>query len=227
MPYNIVTLGAMTAANVGPSNPIALNWRSGRPVMLLWRVTCSISSVAIGDFTVQWTTHDIQLTTNSSIYPPTGSVTTSLPATTAVWSAISSTPYGNSPTSGSAGCSLHIEHDLPGTALAGDIPSFTGGGEAFQHELVEPHTDVGHSSRRRRMSPLDSGLPGAVRRGSLCRGTRASGGRKATGPANLLKRNTGRLHEQWIKSGKACARSRRQRRAGGIPKRWSPGSCRV
>ena len=90
MPYNIVTLGAMTAANVGPSNPIALNWRSGRPV--LWRVTCS-SSVAIGDFTVQWTTDDIQLTTNSSIYPPTGSVTT-LPATTAVWSAISSTPYG-------------------------------------------------------------------------------------------------------------------------------------
>ena len=92
MPYNIVTLGASTAANVGPSNPIALNWRGGRPV--LWRVTCS-SSVAVGDFTVQWTTDDVQLTTNSSIYPGTGSVTT-LPATIAVWSAISSTPYGTS-----------------------------------------------------------------------------------------------------------------------------------
>jgi hypothetical protein len=55
MPYNIVTLGASTAANVGPSNPIALNWRGGRPV--LWRITCS-SSVAVGDFTFQWTTDD-------------------------------------------------------------------------------------------------------------------------------------------------------------------------
>jgi hypothetical protein len=118
MPYNIVTLGAMTAANVGPSNPIALNWRSGRPV--LWRITCS-SSVAVGDFTLQWTTDDIQLTTNSSIYPPTGSVTT-LPATTAVWSAISSTPYGTLSTSGSAGVhftsSTIFPDGISGTFLA-------------------------------------------------------------------------------------------------------------
>ena len=99
MAYNTVTLSTVLSSIAGPSAPIVLNWRGGRPAT--WRVTVS-SSVAVGDWTLQWTTDDIQLTTNSSIYPPTGSVS-ALPSSVAVWSALSSTPYLTLPTTGSIG----------------------------------------------------------------------------------------------------------------------------
>src|ERR1700740_3053463 len=99
MTYNVTTLTTAVSSNAGPSVPIVLNWRGGRAAT--WRVTVS-SSVAIGDWTLQWTTDDIQLTTNSSIYPPTGAVN-GLPSSVAVWSALSSTPYLTPSASGSIG----------------------------------------------------------------------------------------------------------------------------
>ncbi len=76
-----------TSGVPGPSAPIVLNWRGGRPV--LCQVTTS-SSVAIGDFTLQWTANDIELTGYSSQYPLTGV------SSVAIWSALSSSPYVNS-----------------------------------------------------------------------------------------------------------------------------------
>ena len=94
MPYTTVTL---SSANVsGPSSPIALNWRGGGSV--LWSVTTN-SSVGTGDFTVQYTLDDIQLTTNSSVYPYAGSATYGSSVNT-VWTALSSNPF-TSPTAGS------------------------------------------------------------------------------------------------------------------------------
>lgn len=86
MPNTTVSLS--TSAVPGPSTPIALNWRSGRPVM--WQLTTN-SSVAISDFTLQYSLDDLQLTTNSSIYPPAGSAT--FASTNTWWVGISSTPY--------------------------------------------------------------------------------------------------------------------------------------
>jgi hypothetical protein len=102
MAYNITNLTTAVSSIAGPSSPIVLNWRSGQPVA--WRVTVS-SSIAVGDWQLQSTTDDIQLTTNSSIYPPSG-VVTGLPSSIAVWSALSSTPYLTVSATGSIG--LHF-----------------------------------------------------------------------------------------------------------------------
>lgn len=83
MPNTSVNLS--TASIPGPSTPIAINWRGGRPVF--WSVTTN-SSVATGDFTLQFTSDDIQLTANTSIYPPVGSPT--LGTSVAYWTALSS-----------------------------------------------------------------------------------------------------------------------------------------
>lgn len=87
-----------TSAVPGPSTPIALDWGSGTPV--IWRVTAS-SSVAVGDFTVQYTLNDIQTTPVSSIYPPTGAVTAV--TSVAYWTAVSSGAFTTVPTSGAIG----------------------------------------------------------------------------------------------------------------------------
>jgi hypothetical protein len=89
MPVTSVSLS--TSAVPGPSSPIVLNWRSGRPVA--WSVTTN-SSLATSDFQVQATYDDIQLTPYSTVYPPTGSPTY-LSSVFAVWGSISSTPYLN------------------------------------------------------------------------------------------------------------------------------------
>jgi hypothetical protein len=87
MPVTSVSLS--TSAVPGPSAPIVLNWRGGRPVA--WFVTTS-SSLATSDFQIQATYDDIQLTPYSTIYPPTGSPTY-LSSVFAVWGGISSNPY--------------------------------------------------------------------------------------------------------------------------------------
>jgi len=86
MPVTSVSLS--TAVVPGPSAPVVLNWRGGRPVA--WSITTN-SSLATSDFTVQASYDDIQLVPYSSVYPPTGSP--SLVSTVAVWGAISSVPY--------------------------------------------------------------------------------------------------------------------------------------
>lgn len=96
MPIASVTIASASAA-VAASTPIALNWRGGRPVF--WQVTIS-SSVALGDFTVQYSLDDLQLTTYSTAYPPTGSPTV---APTNVWAAVSSYPYTTAGSSGMVG----------------------------------------------------------------------------------------------------------------------------
>jgi len=98
MPATSVSISNASAAPTA-SAPVALDWRGGTPV--LWQVTIS-SSVATGDFTVQYTLDDISLTTYSSVYPRTGSPT-AYPSTTTVWAAVSSTPYTTLSTTGSAG----------------------------------------------------------------------------------------------------------------------------
>jgi len=85
MPNTSVSLS--TTGVPGPSAVAVLNWRGGRPV--LCQITTS-SSVAVGDFTVQWTANDIQLTGLSSEYPLTGV------SSVAIWSGLSSSPYVNS-----------------------------------------------------------------------------------------------------------------------------------
>ena len=107
MPITSVSLS--TPSVPGPSNPIALNHRVGRPTT--FQVTAS-SSLALGDFTVQLSLSDISnpnLITNSSIYPPVGS-TGLLASSVAVWSALSSTPYTTIPATGSVG--LHFNSSL-------------------------------------------------------------------------------------------------------------------
>ena len=86
MPAVSVSIQSASAA-VAASNAVALNWRGGRPV--IWQVTVS-SSVATGDFTVQYTLNDIQQTvyTATAAYPPTGSGTVA--PSGVVWAAISS-----------------------------------------------------------------------------------------------------------------------------------------
>jgi hypothetical protein len=59
----------------------------------MWAVTTG-SSVAIGDFTVQYTLQDPMLFGYSSQYAPTGSATY---ATSAWWFNVSSTPYTTVP----------------------------------------------------------------------------------------------------------------------------------
>lgn len=100
-----ISVSLSTSAVPGPTSPVALNYGGGRPVV--WRVTTN-SSVALGDFTVQYTLNDIQQTTNSSIYPPTGSPT--LGTSTVIWSAISSSPFTTVPTSGAIG--VHFTSSL-------------------------------------------------------------------------------------------------------------------
>lgn len=90
MPQTSVTIASASAA-VAASSPVVLNWRGGRPV--LWQVTVS-SSLATGDFTVQYTLDDVQLTTYSTVYPPVGSPTVA--PSVGAWTAVSS---GFSPTS--------------------------------------------------------------------------------------------------------------------------------
>ncbi len=58
---------------------------------MAWSLTTN-SSVGTSDFTLQASYDDIQLTTYSTIYPPTGSPTY-LSSTAAVWGGISSNPY--------------------------------------------------------------------------------------------------------------------------------------
>ena len=96
MPITSVSLS--TSAVPGPSPTVTCNWRGGKPVFC--QVTIS-SSVAVGDFTLQYTLDDIQLTTYSTIYPPTGSPTVA--PSVAVWAAVSSTPYTTISTTGSVG----------------------------------------------------------------------------------------------------------------------------
>ena len=98
MPVTSVSLS--TPSVPGPSAPIILSYRSGRPTT--FQVTAS-SSVAIGDFTVPTTLADLsntQLFSKSSIYPPVGS-TGLVASSVAIWSGLSSTPYTTVPTTGS------------------------------------------------------------------------------------------------------------------------------
>ena len=85
----ITSVSLSTSAVPGPSAPIVLNWRSGKPVA--WQITTN-SSVATSDFTVQASYDDLQLTPYSTVYPPTGSPTY-LSSVAAVWGGISSLPY--------------------------------------------------------------------------------------------------------------------------------------
>jgi hypothetical protein len=90
MPYASVTVSASSGPVI--SSPIALDWRGGKPVM--WRVTVS-SSLATGDFLVQYSLDDITLATYSSTnYPPTG-VVAGLPSSVGTWAAVSSYSYGS------------------------------------------------------------------------------------------------------------------------------------
>ncbi len=112
-----LTSVSITSASTGTASaPIALNWRGGRPV--LWQVVVS-SSIATGDFTVQYTLDDIQLTTYSTAYPPVGSPTV---ATVNIWSALSSTPYTTVSSTGSVGIHFNSSNIFPdgisGTFLA-------------------------------------------------------------------------------------------------------------
>ena len=102
----MITSVSLSTSNVpGPSSPVNIDWRAGKPV--LFRVTTN-SSVALSDFTVQYTLNDWQLlqnssvTGNSSIYPQAGGAATTF-SSIAYWSALSSTPYTTIPTTGSAG----------------------------------------------------------------------------------------------------------------------------
>ena len=61
MPLTTVSLS--TSAVPGPSSPVVINWRGGRPVA--FQVTTN-SSLATGDFVVQATLDDVQLSLNSS-----------------------------------------------------------------------------------------------------------------------------------------------------------------
>jgi hypothetical protein len=96
MPITSVSLS--TGAVPGPSAPVAINWRSGKPVA--WSITTN-SSVAASDFTLQASYDDIQLTPYSTVYPPTGSPTY-LSSVAAVWGGISSNPYLTMATSAAA-----------------------------------------------------------------------------------------------------------------------------
>ena len=100
MPVNSVVL--TSAAVVGPSAPILLNYKGGNPVY--WAITVS-SSVATGSFQLQTTTADLSNAgsfVNSSQYGATGTIGT--PASSiAVWTSVSSTPYGTLPTTGAIG----------------------------------------------------------------------------------------------------------------------------
>jgi hypothetical protein len=87
MPITSVSLS--TSAVPGPSAPIVLNWRGGKPVA--WFLTTN-SSLATSDFTLEATYDDIQLTPYSTVYPPTGSAGY-LSSVAAVWGGISSNPY--------------------------------------------------------------------------------------------------------------------------------------
>jgi len=86
----ITSVSLSTASVPGPSAPVVLNYRQGKPVA--WQVTIS-SSVATGDFTVQATYDDFTVTGYSTIYPPVGGP--ALVPAVSVWGAISSVPYLN------------------------------------------------------------------------------------------------------------------------------------
>lgn len=111
---SVSILGASTA--VAASAPVVINWRGGKPVF--WQVVVS-SSLATGDFTVQYTLDDLQLTTYVSTYPPTGSPTA---ATANVWAAVSSNPYTTIPSTGGPGIHFASSSIFPdgvyGTFLA-------------------------------------------------------------------------------------------------------------
>jgi hypothetical protein len=103
MPYAFVTVSASSGAVT--SKPIALDWRGGKPV--LWRLTTS-SSLATGDYTIQYSLDDIMLSAYSTTYPPTG-VVTGLPSSIGIWSGISSYPYTGVIGSSTAGApALHF-----------------------------------------------------------------------------------------------------------------------
>jgi hypothetical protein len=84
-----VSVSLSTSQVPGPSNPIALNHRSGRPVA--WFLTTN-SSVAIADVQVQACYDDLQTSVNSSIFPPVGSLSF-LSSANVVWGGISSNAY--------------------------------------------------------------------------------------------------------------------------------------
>ena len=82
----IASVSLSTVGVPGPSAPVFCNWRGGRPVTL--QITTS-SSVATGDFTVQYSNNDLELTGYSSEYPLTGV------SSVAIWSGLSSSPLNN------------------------------------------------------------------------------------------------------------------------------------
>lgn len=85
----MLTSVSLSTANVpGPSAPVLLNYRLGRPVA--WQITTN-SSLATSDFMLQATYDDFQLTGYSTIYPPAGGPAV-VPAVS-VWGSISSLPY--------------------------------------------------------------------------------------------------------------------------------------
>lgn len=118
MPVTSVSIQTASAA-AATSNVVVCNWRCGKPIF--WNVTVS-SSIALGDFTVQYTLDDIQLTTylSSLAFPPTGSPTAA--STTVYWSAVSSNPYTTVGSTGAAGVHFNSSNIFPdgvsGTFLA-------------------------------------------------------------------------------------------------------------
>jgi len=86
----ISSVSLSTSGIPGPSAPIVLDYRQGKPVT--WRITTS-SSLATSDFQVQVTYNNFMdpTTPNSSIYPPAGGPAFVSP--NAYWSSISSSPY--------------------------------------------------------------------------------------------------------------------------------------
>ena len=117
MPITSVSiLSASAAANL--SAPVVLDYLSGKPVM--WWATVA-SSVGTGDFTVQFTLDDIQITGYSTVYPQTGSPTTP-PSTAAIWGSVSSGPYTTVTTSGSVGVHFSSSSIFP-DGVYGFFPS--------------------------------------------------------------------------------------------------------
>ena len=69
-------------------------------------ISCQL---ATGDVTVQYTLDDVELTTYSASYAPSGGPTFDL-STATWWSIVSSTPYLTIPTTGSVG--IHFNSSL-------------------------------------------------------------------------------------------------------------------
>lgn len=86
----ITSVSLSTSGVPGPSAPIVLDYRQGKPVA--WQITTN-SSLATSDFTLQVSFDDLTVTGYSTIYPPAGGPAV-VPAFS-VWGAISSVPYLN------------------------------------------------------------------------------------------------------------------------------------